>query len=68
MLLVIDGFIGNKATSSALGSIGSAIYTYLGAKTTVKEIVPSMYDYICPHEDKEADVAKKLVAFALRGG
>ena len=68
MLLVMDGLIGNKATSSALGSIGSAIYSYLGSKTTVKEIIPSIYDYISPHEDKEADVAKKLIAFAMRGG
>lgn len=68
-LMLSDGLLGSKAVGSALGSIGSAIYNYLGSKISVEEMIPTLYHYIKPEltpEEKDTENSRKLLSWIMR--
>lgn len=75
MQLVNDGMLGNKVLGYSLGSIASALFSYMGAKTSLQDVIPSLMDYVYPPktaEEKKREqqhlISERLLAFALRGG
>ena len=67
MQLISDGFIGNKASVGVLGNMAASMFTYMGAKTSLEQSIPSLIDYISPpktEQEQNEILIQKLTAWS----